>query len=112
MMTSNRRAAKAYGIILAAIMIAVLSPTIATAGDTKSVYILEADGLACPFCAYGIEKQLSRIDGVESVSTDIKSGTIIVTVQAGVALAESEARQAVENAGFTMRGFKRSDLSG
>ena len=93
-------------------MLAVLSPTIATAGDAESVYILEADGLACPFCAYGIEKQLSRIDGVESVSTDIKSGTIIVTVQAGVALAESEARQAVENAGFTMRGFKRSDDSG
>ena len=112
MMTSNRRVAKAYGIILAAIMIAVLSPTIATAGEAKSVYTLQADGLACPFCAYGIEKQLSRIDGVESISTDIKSGTVIVTVQAGIVLDEAEAKQAVEDAGFTMRGFKHSEASG
>ncbi len=110
-MTSNRRAAKAYGIILAAIMIAVLSPTIATAGEGESIYTLKADGLACPFCAYGIEKQLSRIDGVESISTDIKSGTVIVTVQAGVVLDEADAEQAIEDAGFTMRGFKRNDDS-
>ena len=108
-MTSNRRVAKAYGTILAAIMIAVLSPMIATAGEAKSVYTLQADGLACPFCAYGIEKQLSRIDGVESISIDIKSGTMFVTVQAGVVLDEAEAKQAVEDAGFTMRGFKRSE---
>ncbi len=111
-MISNTRVEKAYGIILAAIMIAVLSPTIATAGEAESIYTLKADGLACPFCAYGIEKQLSRIDGVESISTDIKSGTVIVTMQAGVVLDEAQARQAVENAGFTMRGFKRSNDSG
>ncbi len=111
-MTSNKRAAKAYGIILVVIMIAVLSPTIATAQEAKGIYTLQADGLACPFCAYGIEKQLSRIDGVESISTDIRSGTLIVTVHAGVVLDEADARQAVEDAGFTMRGFKGPENSG
>ena len=111
-MTSHGRSAKAYGIILAAIMIAVLLPTMATAGEADGVYTVEVNGLACPFCVYGIEKQLSRIDGVESISTDIKSGTVIITVQAGVVLDEAEAKQAVEDAGFTMRGFKRNDDSG
>jgi mercuric ion binding protein len=111
-MTSHRRSAKAYGIIFAAIMIAALLPTIAPAGEANSVYTLEVNGLGCPFCVFGIEKQLRRIDGVESISTDIKNGTVIVTVQAGVVLDEADAKQAIEDAGFTMRGFKRNDDSG
>ncbi len=107
MMTGNKRAAKAYGIILAALMVAVVSPTIATAAEPTAVYSLGADGLACPFCAYGIEKQLSRIDGVESVSTDIKSGTVTIFMEAGASLEESAAKRAVEKAGFTMRSFNR-----
>ena len=110
-MNGHRRSAKANRIILAAIMISMLLPTITTAGEADSVYTLEVNGLGCPFCVYGIEKQLSRIDGVESISTDIKSGTVIVTVQAGVVLDEADAKQAIEDAGFTMRGFKRNDDS-
>ena len=44
--------------------------------EERTLYTLQADGLACPFCAYGVEKQLSRIDGVDTVSTDIESGTV------------------------------------
>ena len=36
----------------------------ASAGS--ATYSLEVDGLACPFCAYGIEKKLSAIDGALS----------------------------------------------
>ena len=28
---------------------------------------IEVDGLACPFCAYGLEKNLKEIDGVENI---------------------------------------------
>ncbi len=84
----------------------------AQAQETKGVYTLQADGLACPFCAYGIEKQLSAIEGVESVETDIKSGTITVTMQDGANLSEDDARKAVETAGFTMREFKDQAAGG
>ncbi len=79
----------------------------AQAQETKAVYTLQVDGLACPFCAYGIEKQLSAIEGVVTVETDIKSGTLTVTMQPGSTLTEGAARKAVEAAGFTMRGFSR-----
>ncbi len=65
--------------------------------ETKTVYTLQADGLACPFCAYGIEKQLSAIEEVESVETDIKSGTVTVTMQDGATLDEDTARKAVDS---------------
>ena len=70
-------------------------------------YSLQADGLACPFCAYGIEKQLSAIDGVNTVGTNIKTGTVLITMKDGVSLEEDAARLAVEAAGFTMRNFQK-----
>ena len=70
---------------------------------------MQADGLACPFCAYGIEKQLGAIEGVDSVETEIRSGTVVITMAEGSYLDEAAARKAVEAAGFTMRSFKREE---
>ena len=83
------------------------------AQDVKGpVYTLFADGLACPFCAYGIEKQLSKIKGVEKIDTDISAGTVTVTMAVGIELDETTARQAVEAAAFTLRDFKEVQTTG
>ena len=71
-------------------------------------YALAVDGLACPFCAYGIEKRLSAIDGVESVETDVRSGQVVVTLAEGKTLSEEAARQAIKDAGFTLRSLKQT----
>ncbi|MFQ5535795.1 MAG: heavy-metal-associated domain-containing protein, partial [Sphingomonadales bacterium] len=92
--------------ISAVIAVLLSISNLAWAGET---YRLKVDGLACPFCAYGIEKELSRLDGVESAKTDIKSGTVIVTMSPGATLDEAAAKRAVKAAGFTMRGFKRKE---
>lgn len=65
-------------------------------------YRLHVDGLACPFCAYGIEKQLSAVDGVARVETDIKQGVVVIMMKEGAAIDEAAARQAVKKAGFTL----------
>lgn len=69
-------------------------------------YRIEVAGLACPFCAYGIEKKLNGVPGVDRVETDIKQGVVIVTMNDGSALDETAAKQAVKEAGFTLKGFK------
>ena len=92
--------------LLGPVLAAALLATPGQAQETKPAYTVEVDGLACPFCAYGIEKQLSAIEGVESVETDIKSGAVIVTMAPGSTLDEDAARKAVEAAGFTLRGFQ------
>lgn len=70
-------------------------------------FALEVDGLACPFCAYGIEKRLSAIDGVQGVETELSRGRVVVTLAEGKSLTEAVARKAVEEAGFTLKGFGR-----
>ncbi len=52
-------------------------------------------GEHCPFCAYGIEKKLSAIEGVEMLGIDIESGSVMVTVADGATLEETAARRAV-----------------
>lgn len=70
-------------------------------------YRLSVDGLACPFCAYGIEKQLSALEGVENVETRIKDGAVVVTMAEGRSLDEGAATGAVRDAGFTLKRFER-----
>jgi len=66
-------------------------------------YRLQVDGLACPFCAYGIEKQLGALERVQSVETHIKDGVVIVIMQEGATLDEAMAKKAVREAGFKLR---------
>lgn len=75
------------------------------------VYNLQVDGLGCPFCAYGIEKQLSAIKGVDSVVVDIMKGLVNVTMRQDTHLDKEQARQAVTDAGFTLRSFKQSKIN-
>ncbi len=69
-------------------------------------YALSVDGLACPFCAYGIEKKLLSVEGVKRIDVDIDAGRVIVTMDEGATLEEPAARQAVNDAGFTLRKFE------
>lgn len=69
--------------------LAVWSTTTAMAEGAG--YRLEVAGLACPFCAYGIEKQLNALEGVERVETQIKEGAVIVTMTEGATLDEATA---------------------
>ena len=98
------------GVLVAVFVGAVWAGAVAAQG-ARPIYTLQADGVACPFCAYGIEKQLGAIEGVEAVETDIKSGTVIVTMQDGATLDETTARKAVEAAGFTLRAFERAETA-
>lgn len=75
-------------------------------------YQIEVAGLACPFCAYGIEKKLNAIDGVERVETNIKAGTVTVTMKDGARLDKATAEKAVKAAGFTLKGFKPAPAGG
>ena len=72
----------------------------------QQAYKLHVDGLACPFCAYGIEKKLNAIKGVQRIEVDIATGIVAVTMAEGASLDEATAKQAVKDAGFTLRKFE------
>lgn len=72
-------------------------------------YRVGVDGLACPFCAYGVEKQLQKLDGVRTVDVDLAKGEVVITTEDGKVLNEGQAEAAVKKAGFSLRSFTRSE---
>lgn len=84
----------------------MLCVTVSWADDTR--YVMRVDGLACPYCAYGVEKKLKRIEGVKSIEIDLDSGLVIVEVREGVSLSEAEMRKLFNDAGYTYRNMTHS----
>ena len=70
------------------------------------VYKLYVDGLACPFCAYGVEKHVGGLDYVKSVEILIDEGIVAVTMAPGKTLDEANAKQAISDSGFALRKFE------
>lgn len=89
-------------ILLAGLMLSV------AALATGNQYTLGVKGVACPYCAYGIEKRLNKIDGVEEVVVDIGDSVVRVTMAEGANLTEAKARTAVKEAGFTLHSFSQA----
>ena len=68
-------------------------------------YQMRVDGLACPYCAYGIEKNLKKIDGVDKIDFDLNNGLVTVNVAEGVTLTDSQMAKLFTDAGFTFRSM-------
>ncbi|MCH7638442.1 MAG: heavy-metal-associated domain-containing protein [Bacteroidetes bacterium] len=81
----------------------------ASAQDDKLIedpdIIIEVDGIACPFCAYGIEKRLKRIDGVAELSVLLEEGRVQLKMDEGATVSEERLREAVAEAGFEARSI-------
>jgi len=75
----------------------------ATLSDPPQQIIVRVDGASCPFCAFGLEKRLGKIKGVNDVKLEMKEGKVIVTLDKGASVSEEALREAVDEAGFTPR---------
>ncbi len=73
-------------------------------------YIMRVDGLACPYCAYGIEKKLKKIEGVEKIDVDLDKGLVTVDAAQGVKLTEPQMIKLFKDAGFTYRSMQEEPL--
>lgn len=92
-------------IVLAVFLISAVAWPGAAAAASHA-YKVFVDGLACPFCAYGVEKNILGLDGVEAMDIDINGGFITIVMKAGRVLDETLAAKAVADAGFTLRAFE------
>jgi len=71
-------------------------------------YEMRVDGLACPFCAYGIEKKLKAIKGTSKIDIDLDKGLVKVNMAEGTKLTEEEMNKLFNDSGFTYRSMKKT----
>lgn len=68
--------------------------------------ILRVDGLACPFCAYGLEKKIMKLKGIQSYDVDMKKGEVYIGLEDIADINIDALKKAVKEAGFTLRGIR------
>lgn len=85
---------------------AVLLGLLVLAGSRPGHAQIEAasvvvDGMSCPFCAFGVEKRLKKVEGVELVDIDMDTGLSSMRAAAGGSIDVAAIPRAVRKAGFT-----------
>ncbi len=57
-------------------------------------------GMSCPFCAYGVEQKLKKLDGVVELTVELASGFATLVMQDGADVSNETLRETVKDAGF------------
>lgn len=64
---------------------------------------IRVDGLACPFCAYGLEKKLKKIEGAGKIKINVDKGIALLENKQGKSIEVEKIESIVQDAGFTPR---------
>lgn len=69
------------------------------AGIETKVHIT---GMTCPSCAASVERELKSLPQVAKVEISLKQNTAIIVLKEGQNLPQSQIKQAVEKAGYSV----------
>lgn len=75
-------------------------PSAVWAADEEIVEI-GVSGLACPFCAFSLEKSLSKLPEVDSANVDLAANSVRVVIKTDHTADLEQIKQAIVTAGFT-----------
>ncbi len=94
-----------HSLLVVALSIGFIAGPALAAVEHVSVRV---DGLACPFCAYNIEKRVKTLEGVERdarIVTSIEHGIAKFPWKRLVEFSPEAVRKAIRQAGFTPRAI-------
>ena len=86
-----------YVLMLVALLLSSATSAHAYVAEVR-IYV---EGLACPFCTFGIEKSLKKVPGVVSLETTIRTGLVRIQLEPGAQLDPAALNEAVKKSGFT-----------
>lgn len=81
------------------VLLLVLPPSLPAA--ERAVVEIGVAGMSCEFCAYGVEKHLKKIPGVEQAQVSLDAGMARIVMAPGQAAGVEVLRRAINAAGFT-----------
>ena len=83
-----------------------------TKPEQERVYIkIEIKGMACPFCAYGMEKELKKVAGVDQVEIELKKGLAYISTPIDQKPTKESLEKIIIDGGFTVGEIEFSDKS-
>lgn len=68
---------------------------------------MDVKGLSCPFCAYGLEKNLKKISTIQKLTINVEEAFVILIIEEGKTIAIADLKKKVKDAGFTPGDIKK-----
>ena len=76
----------------------------------ERIYIkIEIKGMACPFCAFGMEKALKKVAGIENVTIELKAGLAYISTPIKQKPTKKSIKKIITDAGFTVGKIEYSN---
>ena len=70
-------------------------------GGERIYMKIEIKGLACPYCAYGMEKELKKVSGVDKVDIELKTGLAYISTPIAQKPSAESLKKIIVDSGFT-----------
>jgi copper chaperone CopZ len=86
---------------IALALVAALVASGPVLADPHAVLEINILGMTCPFCAYGIKKNLIKLPGVDEAQVSLESKKARVVMEPGQSPDEQRIREVIFDAGFT-----------
>ena len=95
------------------LQMAVAESAVGTAAEDVGMLevSVQVDGLSCPFCAYGLEKRLRKVENVAKLEIQVNEGRAVVKPEPGTSVDLAELEQAVRDLSLTVQG-RLAELDG
>ena len=65
-------------------------------------------GMSCPFCAYGVQQKLKRLEGVDDLKVELSTGLATLRLEEGVDISNELLQETVKVAGFEVAKIVRN----
>ncbi len=78
-------------------------------GDEKVYIRIEILGMACPFCAFGMENDLKKIAGVTNVEIELTEGLAFISTPLSQKPTKDALKKIVIDGGFSVGKIEFSD---
>jgi copper chaperone CopZ len=70
---------------------------------------MAVNGLVCGFCAQGIEKRLRKFPATADVLVSLEQRLVAVGLREGATISDAELTDALEGAGYTVKGIRHTE---
>jgi len=89
---------------LSLFVLLVLLPSFAFAEEIN----VTVKGMVCSFCAQGIKKTFSKVDGVKSVNVDLEKKIVKLSVDDAKTLSDEIIKSTINDAGYEVLSIERA----
>ncbi len=83
------------------LLIFLFTVPLAVFSAEQKVIEIPVKGMSCPFCAYGVEKNISKMPGVEKCEVSSTDGIARITLAPGANVDLEALKSAVVDSGFS-----------